>query len=86
MSITLNHLAQGVPVVITALNSIGTNQSIIIAATDPAGASFTTVQGVHSSGAGSGFVNLLTGAVLNTGNVFIFAGSAPTPGTLNLAF
>jgi hypothetical protein len=88
MAVSLNHLAQGVPVNIVALNNIGAAHAFLMSATDPAGNAFTLINAIPSAtaGVGVGFTNLLAGGTtINNGIGIKLSGAAPAPLTLFLS-
>lgn len=80
-TVTLSHLAQGVPVSITFLNSVGSNQTFFLIPSSPAGTTFT-VSNAYLSGQvnGGGVTNMIaSGLVINNGSAATFTGGAVGP-------
>jgi hypothetical protein len=85
MALTLNHLAQGVPVNVTVVNGQASPFIFSMSANTPAGVPYATVNACLPAANGSGFLNLVTGVTLNAGSGFIISGSAPASSILNLS-
>jgi hypothetical protein len=72
VSLTLNHLALGVPVTIEAGNSSGGALTFSMAATQPGGTAYTNVYWKTNAG----FTNMGTGLSMGGGSTMVAAGSA----------
>jgi len=76
-NVNLSHLGAGVPVTVSIANSSGGAGSFAILATDPAGTSFTSVNGVLAGGVGA-LTNLTAAFSIPNGQSRVFTGVSRT--------